>query len=659
MSLPLGPDKKILVVEDFKTSRLMQVKVLKDLGYQNILQAEDGEQGIATLEAEPDVGLVISDWNMPNKSGYELLQWVRTQSAVKDIPFLMATAQGEKKQAAKAVEAGVSGFITKPFGPKELQTAINDIFTGKAPGQAKPRAEEKTLEASGKLRLNVGHIQITDHLALGVMKHLIDQNKLRPKYFELNTMCMPGWNPVQRNLESGDLDMAFILAPIAMDLFAYKAPVKLLLFAHRGGSIFVKNVRGKKGRALKEFFFEKTIYIPHMLSIHHMLSYIFLTELGLKPGLVGQQGVNVFFEVVPPIKMQPGLAQNPQVAGFMVAEPLGSKAVSAEDAEHLFISGEFWPGHPCCVLTARDEIIQKFPDAVQEFTSMLVQAGEYVNRRPQEAAEIGVNFLDPEKKLGLNPAVLNSVLTEDQGIATDELFPVPADLDRIQRFMSEQMGIGSIIDLSRFVEPRFAEKACGRSLATVLTSADQAPDLMSDLTPVNSLIEKGMRRVVDRDLFKGEEDEDTLKDKYLVFGIGGEDYGFEVRHVLEIIVIQKITDVPDMPHYVKGLINLRGQVLPVMDIRLRFGYEQRPYDERTCIVVVQTDDAPVGVVVDMVTAVMDIPEENTSGPPSISRGTANRFIKAMARVDEKVAVILDVEKLLYGTKKARKRESAA
>ena len=225
--------------------------------------------------------------------------------------------------------------------------------------------------------------------------------------------------------------------------------------------------------------------------------------------------------------------------------------------------------------------------------------------------------------------------------------------------MSKKMGIGSVVDLEKFVDGRFAENACGRSLATVMVSADQGPELMSVLTPVKGLIEKGMRRVVDRDLFAGEQEEDTLKDKYLIFRIASEDYGFEIRHVLEIIVIQKITDVPDMPEYVMGLINLRGQVVPVMDIRMRFGYEQRSYDERTCIVVVKTDDAPVGVVVDTVSAVQDIPEEDLSGPPSISKGKAHRFIQAMARMEEKVAIILDVEKLLYDNDKKRKPENAA
>ena len=83
-----------------------------------------------------------------------------------------------------------------------------------------------------------------------------------------------------------------------------------------------------------------------------------------------------------------------------------------------------------------------------------------------------------------------------------------------------------------------------------------------------------------------EVDEDTQKDKYLTFHLGNEDYGIEIRQVTEIVGIQKITVMPEMPAYIKGVINLRGKIIPVMDVRIRFHLEPRPYDERTCVIVV-------------------------------------------------------------------------
>jgi len=160
----------------------------------------------------------------------------------------------------------------------------------------------------------------------------------------------------------------------------------------------------------------------------------------------------------------------------------------------------------------------------------------------------------------------------------------------------------------------------------------------------------------DDDLFD-EDDEDTQKDMYLTFAVGDEEYGIEIRHVTEIISAQKVTQVPDMPEFVKGVINLRGQVIPVMDVRTRFRKEERPFDDRTCFVVVQMDEAAVGLIVDTVQEVMNIPEENVSPPPKVSSGGSGRFILGMGKVGEQVKILLDVSKLLYEEELAQLQES--
>jgi len=150
---------------------------------------------------------------------------------------------------------------------------------------------------------------------------------------------------------------------------------------------------------------------------------------------------------------------------------------------------------------------------------------------------------------------------------------------------------------------------------------------------------------LDDDLY--DEDEDTQKDKYLTFHLAGEDYGIEIAFVTEIIGIQKITEVPDMPKYIKGVINLRGKVIPVMDVRLRFQMEKREYDERTCIVVVDINNNAVGLVVDQVSEVADIPESQVEPPPSTGKGKTSRYLKGMGKMDDEVKILLNVEKLLY------------
>ena len=122
------------------------------------------------------------------------------------------------------------------------------------------------------------------------------------------------------------------------------------------------------------------------------------------------------------------------------------------------------------------------------------------------------------------------------------------------------------------------------------------------------------------------ENEDTQKDKYLTFHLAGEDYGIEIQYVIEIIGILNITDVPDMPAFIRGVINLRGKVVPIMDVRARFDMEARDYDDRTCIIVVNIDGTEVGLVVDEVSEVMDIPEANVEPAPRTSKNNEDSFI---------------------------------
>lgn len=155
------------------------------------------------------------------------------------------------------------------------------------------------------------------------------------------------------------------------------------------------------------------------------------------------------------------------------------------------------------------------------------------------------------------------------------------------------------------------------------------------------------QNVLDADLVLDEENEDTQEGKYLTFRIGNEEYGIEIRDVIEIIGIQNITDLPDTPAFVKGVINLRGKVIPVIDVRLRFGLEERAYNDRTCFIVVRLNNISIGLIVDTVSEVMDIPASNTEPPPKVNKGAASRYIKALGMVDENVKILLDSHKLLF------------
>ncbi len=141
------------------------------------------------------------------------------------------------------------------------------------------------------------------------------------------------------------------------------------------------------------------------------------------------------------------------------------------------------------------------------------------------------------------------------------------------------------------------------------------------------------------------EDEDTLKGKYLIFTMDNELYGMEIRYITEIIGIQPITVVPEMPEYVKGITNLRGKIIPVMDARLRFKKAEKEYDDRTCIIVLDTDDVSIGLIVDSVAEVLTIQDEDIAPPPEVNKGS-HRYIKGVGKAGGSVKLLLDCRKLL-------------
>lgn len=143
-----------------------------------------------------------------------------------------------------------------------------------------------------------------------------------------------------------------------------------------------------------------------------------------------------------------------------------------------------------------------------------------------------------------------------------------------------------------------------------------------------------------------EMEEDTQKGRFLTFYIDKESYGIEIKYVTEIIGIQAITPIPELPEHVKGIINLRGKIIPVMDVRLRFKKEPREYNDRTCVIVIDINDLSIGLIVDSVSEVLSIQEDNIVEPPQMNKGFQNRYIKSIGKVGNDVKLLLDSERLL-------------
>ena len=138
--------------------------------------------------------------------------------------------------------------------------------------------------------------------------------------------------------------------------------------------------------------------------------------------------------------------------------------------------------------------------------------------------------------------------------------------------------------------------------------------------------------------------------KFLTFTLKEEEYGIGILKVKEIIGMMPVTSVPRTPEFVKGVINLRGKVIPVVDLRLKFSMESIPYNERTCIIVVEIDSAKatvlIGIVVDAVSEVLNIEEKNIENAPTFGTSLDTEYILGMAKMEGGVKILLDIDRVL-------------
>lgn len=145
---------------------------------------------------------------------------------------------------------------------------------------------------------------------------------------------------------------------------------------------------------------------------------------------------------------------------------------------------------------------------------------------------------------------------------------------------------------------------------------------------------------------------EAIAGKHLTFELAGEVYGLEILKVQEIMGMMSVTSVPKSPDFVRGVVNLRGRIIPVMDLRVKFGMEAKEDTERTCIIVVQVRTGEreliTGLIVDEVSEVLEIPSDQIELPPSFGASLDTDFILGMGKINQKVVMLLDVDKVLTG-----------
>lgn len=146
---------------------------------------------------------------------------------------------------------------------------------------------------------------------------------------------------------------------------------------------------------------------------------------------------------------------------------------------------------------------------------------------------------------------------------------------------------------------------------------------------------------------EAEESEDIRQGKYMTFQLGQDVYGIELKYVNEILQVQPITPIPEVEPFIKGLINLRGKIIPVIDVAERFGKESFTYNDRTCVIVIEVKSVEVGLIIENIAEVVSIREEDILPPPTINHANMqSKFIRGIGKIDGTVKLLLDPVKLL-------------
>jgi len=304
-----------------------------------------------------------------------------------------------------------------------------------------------------KQTLRVGYLPIIDHLILGITKHKFEKGVENPQHVDIELEKKFGWNEIGDDLLSGKIDVAFMLAPYAMDVYYSKKNVKLLLLSHRDGSIIVTN-KAANVNTLADFK-GKTVLIPFQASMHHILLHKRFQEEGISVGI----GKDVVTEVTAPgqIPMMIQYDAEGMIAGYIVAEPFGTQVVNQGLGNVLSLSKEIMASHPCCAVVVRDEIVQKHPEAVQELITSFVESGKSVYGNVEESIKIATDFL------GQPEDVISTILKDpNQRVSMDSLMPKADEFEFMQEYLMDKVttpALSGKINVSDFLDLSFAQKA--------------------------------------------------------------------------------------------------------------------------------------------------------------------------------------------------------
>lgn len=312
-----------------------------------------------------------------------------------------------------------------------------------------------------KLTIRMGHLKIVDHLILGISLYRLQTQAM--DHASLENIPKNSWEQIKQGLKQGELQAGFLPVPLAMELFSAGLDIRFLMFSHRSGSLMVTN----KHTPLKRLtdLREKTILIPHGLSVQHMLIHKLLSSAGLDFNLPSQANVHApgkqaRAEGASPVLMASMLeADEDRVIGAcMAVEPYGTLAVSQGFARRFCTSDSLWKDHPGCGLVVQADLVSSHGKALEELILHLFQSARLLHTQKNEKI-LGwaQEFLDQEPGI-VRQALYHNALNFDP----EKLVPDKGKLEIIQNYMTQTMGVMTqTIDVEAFINPAFALKAVG------------------------------------------------------------------------------------------------------------------------------------------------------------------------------------------------------
>lgn len=287
---------------------------------------------------------------------------------------------------------------------------------------------------------SIGYLSITDHFILGVSQQ---RDAANFKNFSLRSLKYSNWDILAEQLKKGELDGAFILAPLAFKLKLEGAPIQIILLGHRNGSALTVRVGNDINTAAD--LRGKTIGIPHLYSTHNFLLHYYLAQSGLI------EGKDFATKTMPPSRM-PLVLSRDEIVGYIVAEPYGAQAEVDGIGKILVFSKDIWKDHPDCVLVMRKDYITKHPQATQELVDSLVSSGNFIEKDRRQVIDIAISFLDQRREV-----VEKTLLDPADRVTFLDLPPKKEEFFRILDYMTKEMNLfQQPLNLDDLINNKFA-----------------------------------------------------------------------------------------------------------------------------------------------------------------------------------------------------------